>query len=157
MIQEENTVTAQATSSLNVKIAKLVENAVIPVKANPTDAGLDLIATSKTITDLAKSGFIEYGTGLAIAIPDGYVGLLYPRSSISKTGLILANSVGVIDSGYRGEIKLRFKWVKDSTDYNVGDKIAQLIIMPYPNVQLHEVAELPYGDRGDKGFGSSGN
>lgn len=151
------TETAQATNVLPVKIAKLVKEAVIPTKANPTDAGLDLVAVSKTVTDLGKSGFIEYGTGLSIAIPYGYVGLLYPRSSISKTGLILANSVGVIDSGYRGEIKLRFKWVKDSVDYNVGDKIAQLIIIPYPEVQLHEVADLPYGDRGDKGFGSSGN
>jgi dUTP pyrophosphatase len=140
-----------------VKISKLVPEAVIPSKANPTDAGLDLTAVSKMVTDLGKTGFIEYGTGLAIAIPDGYVGLLYPRSSISKTGLILANSVGVIDSGYRGEIKLRFKWIKDTTDYNVGDKVAQLVIMPYPKIQLTEVSELPYGDRGEKGFGSSGN
>ena len=145
MSQVESTMTEQVTNTMYVKISKLVPEAVIPSKANPTDAGLDLTAVSKTITDLGKTGFIEYGTGL------------YARSSISKTGLILANSVGVIDSGYRGEIKLRFKWIKDTTDYNVGDKVAQLVIMPYPKVQLTEVSELPYGDRGEKGFGSSGN
>ena len=126
---------------MQVKMKRLVENAVIPEYAKAGDAGLDLIATTKEENTM----FIEYGTGLSMELPDGYVGLIFPRSSISKYHLSLANSVGVIDSGYRGEVKVRFK--KTSTNayetvYNVGDKICQLIIMPFPKVEIEEVSEL---------------
>lgn len=83
---------------MDIKIKKLVENAVIPEYAHSTDAGLDLVATSSSEDEYGNS---VYGTGLAMAIPEGHVGLLFPRSSVSKTALSLANSVGVIDAGYR--------------------------------------------------------
>jgi dUTP pyrophosphatase len=140
---------------MQVNIKKLHENAVIPKYAKDGDAGLDLVAVSKEENAL----YIEYKIGLAIELQENYVGLLYPRSSISKYHLVLANSVGVIDSGYRGEIAVRFKKTIDNLyekTYNVGDKVAQLVIMPYPKVELVEVEELSDTERGDKGFGSSG-
>lgn len=139
-----------------IKIKKLVEQAVIPSYSKEGDAGLDLTAVSVNTTDNGDYGFIEYDTGLAVEIPEGYVGLVYPRSSISKTGLILANSVGVIDSNYRGSIKCRFKAIPNSTIYSVGDRIAQLIIQPIPNIEFEVVEELSDTTRGDGGFGSSG-
>lgn len=142
---------------MKVKIKKLVPQAIVPTYANRTDAGLDLTATYIKVEDHHDYGFYEYGTGLAIEIPEGYVGLIYPRSSISKTGMFLANGVGVIDSGYRGEIKLRFKYIKGTKAYDVGDKIGQLVIVPYPPIEFEEVEELSETDRGEKGFGSTGN
>ena len=137
---------------MKVKIKKLVENAVIPQYAKEGDAGLDLVATSITQDDY---GNIVYGTGIAIEIPKGYVGLVFPRSSNAKTNLYLTNSVGVIDSGYRGEIMAKFR-KGGSTTYKVGDRIAQLIIMPYPEVDFEEVDELSDSDRGVGGYGSTG-
>lgn len=139
---------------MQVKITKLGP-AVTPEYTKEGDAGLDLTATWKEENTL----YVEYGTGLAIEIPEGYVGLLYPRSSISKYHLVLANSVGVIDSNYRGEIKIRFKKTIDNSyekTYNAGDRVAQLIIMPYPSIELVEVTELSDTVRGAGGFGSSG-
>lgn len=131
----------------------------IPKYAKSGDAGLDLVATSMVETPM----YIEYGTNLAIALPEGYVGLIYPRSSLSNYHLTLANHVGVIDSGYRGEIKFRFKKTMFNPPpqtqvqlYKVGDKIGQLIVMPYPLVLLEEVTELEETERGTGGFGSSG-
>lgn len=142
------------SNKLKVRFKKLVESAHIPSKAHPTDAGFDLVATSRSYS---MDKFSEYGTGLAVEIPEGYVGLLFPRSSISKYGLQLANSVGVIDPGYLGEIKLRFySKCKTSGMYLVGDKIGQLIIMPYPTVEFEECEDLEESDRGVGGFGSTG-
>jgi dUTP pyrophosphatase len=140
---------------MKINIKKTNPDAVIPAYAKDGDAGLDLVATSKTETEL----YIEYGTGLAIELEDSYVGLVYPRSSISKYHLCLANSVGVVDSGYRGEIMVRFKKTLDNASsnvYNVGDRVAQIIIMPYPKVEFVETAELTNTVRGAGGFGSSG-
>ena len=143
---------------MQVQVKRLDTNAVIPVKAHADDAGLDLTATSVKATDK----YIEYGTGLAVSIPRGHVGLLFPRSSISNSDLSLANSVGVVDAGYFGEIKLRFKKI-GLTDpyfsalYNVGDRIGQLIIMPIPTVTFDEVSDLGDSERATGGFGSSGN
>lgn len=139
------------SNKLLVRFKKLIETAQIPSKAHPMDAGFDLVSTSRN-TKLGK--FTEYGTGIAVEIPEGYVGLLFPRSSISKYGLYLANSVGVIDSNYRGEIKLRF--YGKTGMYLVGDKVGQLIIMPYPTVEFEECENLAKTDRGDGGFGSTG-
>jgi dUTP pyrophosphatase len=139
-----------------VKIKKLHENAVIPVYSKPGDAGLDLVATS--IDDDSYNNII-YGTGLAIEIPEGHVGLLYPRSSNSKTDLYLTNHVGVIDSGYRGEIMFKYRpinGIEDAYIYAVGDRIGQLIIIPYPSIEFVETAELSDSDRGEGGFGSTG-
>lgn len=162
--------------NVNVKIKKLHSVAVIPQYAKPGDAGLDLTAISKKYDN---HGNVMYGTGLAVEIPEGYVGLLFPRSSITKHDLTLTNSVGVIDSGYRGEIFVKFKpalcytslsndtdyfenisvpdpVTMDHNEYNMGDKIAQLIIMPYPKVTFEEVEELSTTERGEGGFGSTG-
>ena len=147
---------------MEVKIKKLYGDAVIPVYAHDTDAGLDLVTTSYEYKDDIKCHV--YGTGLAVEIPEGYVGLLFPRSSNRKTESYLTNHVGVIDSGYRGEIMLSFK-TRDykegeiqqlSKPYEVGDKVAQLIIIPYPKIKFIEVDKLNDSDRGENGHGSSG-
>jgi dUTP pyrophosphatase len=137
-----------------VKFKKLSEKAVTPQYSKPGDAGMDLVATSLVKSEV----YYEYDTDIAVEIPEGYVGLLFPRSSISKTKQILANSIGVIDSGYRGSLRLRFKKLDwDSGEvYNVGDKIGQLMIIPYPTIELEEVNELSDTHRGDSGFGSTG-
>jgi dUTP pyrophosphatase len=140
---------------MKVKIKKLNENAVIPSYAKDGDAGMDLVATriiSNTTFD------VSYGTDLAMEIPNGFVGLVFPRSSIRKYELALSNSVGVIDSGYRGELQATFKKTNglDSLAYKVGDRIAQIIIIPYPPIEFDEVAELSDTERGEGGFGSTG-
>ena len=139
---------------VKLKIKKLNDRASIPFYAKDGDAGMDLIAT----TTMSNGYFIEYGTDLAIEIPNGYVGYIFPRSSISKTGQHLRNSVGVIDSGYRGEVKIRMSIPSlEKKQYMIGDKIAQLIIMKLPWVDVEEVDELSETDRGEGGFGSTGN
>ena len=137
-------------NTLKVRFKKLYEDAVSPSYAKNGDAGLDLTATHMTWEET----FIEYGTGIAVEIPEGYVGLVFPRSSVSKKeDFYLKNSVGVIDSGYRGEIKLRFSRSEDR--YEAGEKIGQLIILPYPTIYLEEVEELSSTERGEGGFGST--
>ena len=139
---------------LKVKIKKLTESAKLPIKAHPTDAGYDLYADSQSID---KNYNMVYGTGIAVEIPKGYVGLVFPRSSIASTDIMLSNSVGVIDSGYRGEVMAKFKRVTgEFNTYKVGDRIAQLIIIPYPEIVFEEVEELSSSDRGEGGYGSSG-
>lgn len=141
---------------MEVKIKKLVETAITPKYAKDGDAGMDFTATSKWYDD---DNNVCYGTGIAMEIPKGYVGLVFPRSSNAKQDLILSNSVGVIDSGYRGEITFKFKLVEDrhlAKDYNVGDRVGQIIIMPYPIIEFVEVEELTKTERGDGGYGSSG-
>lgn len=135
-----------------VKIKKLREDAIVPKYALPGDAGMDVIAVSRRETDK----FIEYGTGLSFEIPKGYVLLLFPRSSITNKDLILGNSVGVLDSGYRGELLVRFQ--KMGCDiYEVGDRVAQIMIIPYPNVEIEEADDLSETVRGEGGLGSTGN
>lgn len=140
---------------MEVKIKKLVSNAVTPSYAKEGDCGLDLTAISMNIENNSEYGYIEYDTGIAVEIPDGFTGLVFPRSSVSNTGMILANSVGLIDSGYRNSIKCRFKYIKGTKIYNVGDRIAQLVILPYPKIELTEVEQLSSTERGEGGFGSS--
>ena len=139
---------------IEVKFKTLNVDAVMPTKAHPTDAGADLVATSKHWDD-EKQCWI-YGTGIATEIPEGYVGLVFPRSSIRKYSLVQANCVGVIDAHYRGEIMVSYKQTSQGKVYNVGDKIAQIIIMPYPEVNYVQVDELSDTDRGENGHGSSG-
>lgn len=139
---------------VKVKIEKIVPEAEIPSYAHDGDAGLDLIATSEVI---GKEGYLEFGTSLKITLPKGYVGLIYPRSSISKKNMMLANGVGVLDEGYTGEIKVRFKPSNAGQGkYKVGDKVAQLVIMPYPKIEFEEVESLDETERGTGGFGSTG-
>lgn len=136
---------------VQVKIKKLKKAAVVPKYAKPGDAGLDLTATD--VKSCEK--YVEYGTGLAVEIPDGFAGFLLPRSSLSDYDLVLSNHVGLIDSGYRGEIKARFKRLGERI-YMPGDRIVQLVILPYPKVELEEVNELSETERGASGYGSSG-
>ena len=145
---------------MKVKFLKLVDTAVTPSYAKPGDAGMDITAIAHKIN--TEHNFIEYHTGLAFEIPEGYVGLLFPRSSVSKKDLSLANCVGVVDSGYRGEISFRYKFPKDSyfakvKRYDDGDRVGQLVIMPYPEIELEEVNHLTTSTRGSGGYGSTGN
>jgi dUTP pyrophosphatase len=141
-------------SKIELKIKKLHPNAVIPSYAKPGDAGLDLVAV-REYWDEANT-MVTYETGLAIEIPEGHVGLLFPRSSVSKTTLNLANSVGVIDSGYRGPIMFKFRYLEEGNVYEIGDRVGQLIVLPYPEVLITEVSELSDSERGAGGFGSTG-
>lgn len=157
---------------MEVKIKKTHPDAVIPRYAKDGDAGMDLTAVSISIDDF---GNIHYGTGLAFEIPVGYVGLIFPRSSNCKKDVILTNCVGVIDSGYRGEVSFKFKPLMNHAErvycddgqfitapthnnftYKVGERIGQIIIMPYPSIEFIEVGELSETERGDGGYGSSG-
>lgn len=204
---------------MKVKIKRLSENAVVPKYAHDTDAGLDLVATSRVFDE---DGALVYGTGIAVEIPEGYVGLVFPRSSIAKKDLLQSNAVGIIDSGYRGEILVKYKpsmlYVnnhdaigKDDKDwrgsietdpktqsvsaygldsqmfgnmpfnetgraqvmnpftgemskyqtfdmriYEIGERIAQLVILPFPKIEFEEVEELSKTERGTGGYGSSG-
>ncbi len=209
---------------MKIKFVKLHENATMPKKAHATDAGFDLTATSRHFDE---HGALVYGTGIAVEIPDGYVGYVFPRSSISKIDLAMSNAVGVIDSGYRGEITAKFKPAMlycdnaltstkgigthatdhtgtvqtdpktqsvsahgldngffgeirqtrngraesivinadgdemhlstlDPRIYNVGERIAQLIIMPLPEIEFEEADTLSDGERGANGYGSTG-
>lgn len=172
---------------MKVKIKRLSEKGVIPKYSKYGDAGLDLVATS--IEYCEETNSITYGTDLAVEIPKGYVGLLFARSSNKNKDLLPSNAVGVIDSGYRGEIKFNFKIgtnsaklflntlciatemfelksnFEDSNDkltekfeeYAIGDRIGQLIIMPYPTIEFEEVEELSLTERGTGGYGSTGN
>lgn len=145
---------------MRVNVKKLEAKAVIPSKANKGDAGLDLTAVSVKST----AQYIEYGIGLSIAIPEGYMGLIFPRSSISDRDIGLANSVGVIDSGYRGELKVRFKYAARESGfpprhaistYRVGERVAQLVIVPIPDIELVEGDLDEKTERSVGGFGSS--
>ena len=136
---------------MELKFKKLSENAVLPKYAKAGDAGMDLTAIEMEF----KDGIHTYKTGLAVEIPYGYVGLIFPRSSIYKTSLRLTNSVGVIDSGYRGEIMFKFK-ADGETVYDVGDRVGQLFVIPYPTMEPVFVDELSNTERGDGGYGSSG-
>ena len=139
---------------MNINLKKLNEKAKVPQYSREGDAGLDLHSTSSFEE---SEDLICYRTGIAVEIPQGFVGLIFPRSSLSKYDLILANHVGVIDSNYRGEIIVKFKKTKIlSHIFLVGDRVAQLIIMPYPSVTFNVVEELSETNRGDNGFGSSG-
>jgi dUTP pyrophosphatase len=136
---------------LEIKIKKIHPNAIIPKYAHTGDAGMDIYAVSKKETDK----FIEYGTGLSFEIPEQYVMLIFPRSSITNKDLMLKNSVGILDSGYRGELILRFNKLGKET-YEIGERIGQIIVIPYPNVEFTEADELSETKRGNGGFGSTG-
>ena len=143
---------------MDVKFKKLHDDAKIPSYAHDTDAGLDLTAVSFTQEfDKSNKLVLVYHTGLAVEIPEGYVGLIFMRSSVSNKSISLTNAVAVIDSGYRGELLLKYKITTDSlpTIYQPGEKIGQLIIIPYPKINPIEVEELSGSDRNEGGFGST--
>jgi dUTP pyrophosphatase len=169
---------------LKVNIKRLHPNSVMPSYAHSTDCGLDLTAVSKTSDEY---GNVVYGFGLAFEIPEGYAGFIFPRSSNHKSRLLLTNSVGIVDSGYRGEVTAKFAsricvsvsekfwsriklfllgkmdsgfiktWdVTNKNNYELGDRVAQMVILPYPKVEFNEVDELSKTDRGIGGYGSTG-
>lgn len=157
---------------MKVKFKKLSDDAVLPSYAKPGDAGLDITATSNGVVITSEKGkepwyYVEYKTSLAVEIPDGYVGLMFPRSSISKTALFLSNSVAVVDSKFRGECCFRFKMDAGVVDqawedrspaeiYKKGDRIGQMVILPYPTIEPEWAEELSETERGSGGFGSTG-
>tara|TARA_B110000438_G_scaffold302835_1_gene361895 strand:+ start:533 stop:1027 length:495 start_codon:yes stop_codon:yes gene_type:complete len=157
-----------------LKFKRLHEDAVPPIRQHDTDAGFDL--TAHAIERCEKSpNLLRVSTGIALEIPKGHVGLIFPRSSIYKTGLNLRNSVGVIDSGYRGEIIVMFRideqtktlhgeigkggFVKYSgaIKYKRGDRCCQLVVLKLSEIsEAQEVQTLGESDRGEGGFGSTG-
>lgn len=143
---------------MKVNIKKLNEKAIIPKYAKPGDMGMDVVATDYEF--IPEYQCHVYHTGLAFEVPEGYGMLCFPRSSNRKTGAYLTNSVGVLDSGYRGELLLCYK-NRDPQDlnppYKIGDRVAQLVIIPYPLIEFNEVDELSSTERGEGGFGSTGN
>jgi dUTP pyrophosphatase len=158
--QSNNTVSTNGnsgviTQGVMVKVKKLDPNAVVPSYSKVGDAGMDLTIT-KEIENTSFS--VSYGFGIAMEIPKGFVGLVFPRSSVRNQELVLSNCVGVIDSGYRGELQATFKKTNglDSLKYKVGERGAQIIILPYPQVFMTEVPELSDSERGEGGFGSTG-
>ncbi len=138
-------------TNMKIKIKRVHSEAKIPCYSKEGDAGMDVYAVSKQ----EKEKFIEYGTGLAFEIPKGYVCLVFPRSSLSNKDLILANHVGVLDSSFRGELKFRFRKIGEEV-YEIGDRIGQIIIIPYPHIEFDETEELSETERGSNGFGSTG-
>ena len=143
-----------------IRFKKTRPDAVTPSKANASDAGFDLTAVSMIWSD--DFHYVEYGTGIAVEIPQNWVGLIFQRSSVSRVRQILSNCVGVVDSGYRGEIRFRFRdaasaHVTPKDRYKIKDKIGQILFLPLPPVELVEASELSGSDRGEAGFGSSGN
>jgi dUTP pyrophosphatase len=148
---------------MKVKFKKLHPDAIIPSYAHPgEDAGLDLICTSIEET----TDYISYNTGLAVEIPRSYFGCLRPRSSNSKKDLLMCNAPGTVDSGYRSELAFRYKATKHYSGdtefdepyktYEIGDKVGQLIILPYPMIEPIEAEELEESIRGENGYGSTG-
>ena len=140
---------------MNIRFKKLSPSAVMPLKAHASDAGFDLTCTRYEVTN---GELFTYPTDIAVEIPDGHVGLLFPRSSIYKQDLLLTNSVGVVDSGYRGEVMFKFKPIayEVKQHYQVGERIGQLIIISYPDVEFVEADGLSDSDRGTCGYGSGG-
>ena len=138
---------------MQIKFKKLDPAAVAPKQGTPGSAGFDLAACAFSYT----SNRITYRTGIAVEIPPGHVGLVFPRSSVCKTSLRLTNAVGVIDSDYRGEITAVFDLLPERDNgYKVGDRICQLVIVPIPEVEYIEAEELSETARGAGGYGSTG-
>jgi len=138
---------------------KLYGDAKLPQPASDGAAGADLVAISEKFKREKNGPLWEYDTGVAVEIPKGHVGLVFPRSSITvKTTLTLGNGVGVIDSDYRGTIKFQFRNANQflTTKYNVGDRIGQIVVMPIVLPEFESVEELSDTERGEGGFGSTG-
>jgi dUTP pyrophosphatase len=148
-------VTAGATA---LRIQRLHPDAVIPERAHPGDAGIDLVATEAAHLP-AGGGRATVGTGIAVEVPHGWTGLVCPRSGLAaRHGIGVVNGPGVVDAGYRGEVRvvLANSDPDEAFDIAVGDRIAQLVLVPVLLAQVEEVDELSDATRGAAGFGSSG-
>ena len=141
-----------------VKVTKTDHNARMPTKGSEHAAGWDLYCLEDTVVKFRSS--VKLRTGLRVAIPEGYEGQVRARSSLGSKGLILPHSIGTIDADYRGELFVLMTWIGEGSSYEVksGERIAQLVIAPIPDVQFIEVNEEYLGEtkRGDGGFGSTG-
>jgi dUTP diphosphatase len=142
---------------IDVPVTRLRDDAVLPTRAYPGDAGLDLVACERH--ELGPGERALVGTGIAVAIPEGHAGLVTPRSGLAaKNGITIVNTPGLVDSGYRGELRV----ILHNTDRHEtlviepGMRIAQLVVVAVPGAALREVDELPESERGSGGFGSSG-
>ena len=142
---------------MKIKIKKLDPKAVIPTRGSDAAAGVDIHAPKALVIHPNSNGVVS--TGLAVEIPDGYFGAIFARSGMAtRKGLRPANCVGVIDSDYRGEIKVVLHNDSDIIrPVQEGDRVAQLVILPYEPIEFDEVDELNDTDRGIGGFGSTGN
>jgi dUTP pyrophosphatase len=142
---------------IELAIRRLREDAVLPGRAYHGDAGLDLSACERV--ELAPGQRAVVGTGLAVAIPEGYAGFVQPRSGLAdRHGITIVNSPGLIDSGYRGELKVIVLNADTEHSFVVepGMRVAQLVVLEVPEIELEEVDELPPTERGVRGHGSSG-
>lgn len=143
--------------TMKIQIHRLHPDAVLPTPHHPGDAGGDLVAIESCLLEPGARAMVA--TGLSIAIPEGYAGFVLPRSGLaSRFGVTCANAPGLIDAGYRGEVKVALVNLDPVQSYTVnrGDRIAQLVILATPSVEFDEVAELPVSNRGEGGFGSTG-
>ena len=142
---------------INIEVKRVTDKAHLPKFATKGSAGADLVATK-----IIKNGLFRvwYDCQISTAIPKGYVGLLFPRSSVSTKPLMLANSVGVVDADYRGTYQIRFNrtflGIFNRKKYKIGEKIAQLLIVKLADVRYEDVKSLSDTERGEKGFGSTG-
>jgi dUTP diphosphatase len=143
---------------IDVLVTRLRDDAVLPARAYPGDAGLDLVACERHEIGPGERALV--GTGIAVAIPEGHAGLVTPRSGLAaKSGVTIVNAPGLVDSGYRGELRV----ILHNTDrrqplvVEPGMRIAQLVVVAVPDAVLREVDELPASERGASGFGSSGH
>jgi dUTP diphosphatase len=141
---------------IELAFQRLRDDAIVPVRAYPGDAGLDLAACDRV--ELGPGERAVVATGLAVAIPDGYAGFVQPRSGLaSRHGISVVNAPGLIDSGYRGEVRVVLLNTDRSETFVVepGMRIAQLVVLEVPPLELVETEELPASERGVRGFGSS--
>ena len=141
---------------MDIRFKKTHPDAKLPMRGSLGAAGYELYAVSK---NELFGGLISYDIGLALEIPHGYVGLIFPRSSIFRSGLIITNAVSVIDEDYRGPIKIIFKRMTEYPllrEYEVGDRICQLVVIKYEALDFVETDELSDTDRGSRGYGSTG-
>ena len=141
---------------IELAIRRLRDDAVLPTRAYAGDAGLDLAAAEEVVLEPGARAVV--GTGLAVAIPDGYAGFVQPRSGLAaRHGISVVNSPGLVDTGYRGELRvvLLNTDTEQAFTVEVGMRIAQLVVLPVPSLAVVEVDELPASERGVRGFGSS--
>jgi dUTP pyrophosphatase len=141
---------------IELPIQRLHDDAVLPTQAYAGDAGLDLAASERVVLEPGARATV--GTGLAVAIPEGYAGYVQPRSGLaSRHGITIVNTPGLVDSGYRGELRVVLLNTDRNEPFTIepGMRIAQLVVVPVPGVEVVEVEELPASERGVRGFGSS--
>ncbi len=154
--RSRNTTQIDYARGVSVEVLIVAEDGFLPTYANPGDAGADLKSTDEVVVPARGRALVK--TGVRIALPNGFVALVHPRSGLAaKSGITVLNTPGTVDAGYRGEIMVTL-FNSSDTDFEVkrGDRIAQLVIQQVEKAQFIAVSELPESERGDRGFGSTG-